>query len=113
MYLEWFIKSIESKYDDEILGITNSKNIIAFASLKKISLQKCSIGLFGVNPKYFFNGFGRNMLEYIIFYAKKNSYKNLIVKTQGRNIAAKKLYSSSGFQLKSRKTTMHLWLDPS
>ena len=111
MYLEWFTKSINGEFDDEIIGITKGKNIIAFSSLKKICSKECKIGLFGVNPKYFQNGFGKLMLENLIVYIKKNNFIKIKVKTQNRNVGAQKLYLSSNFQIRRKITTMHLWLN--
>ena len=111
MYLQWFTNSIKGEFDDEILGITEGLNIIAFSSLKRISSKECQIGLFGVNPKFFKKGYGKLMLKHLFFHIQKNNLITIKVKTQKRNIGAQKLYLSSNFQIKKRTTTMHLWLN--
>jgi len=109
MYADWFSRSLNGESDDFVLGITSSKSLVAFASIKQHTHTVAGIGLFAIIPEYQGQGIGKTFIKNLCWYLHVKGFKNLLVATQSRNFIAKKLYRSSEFKPNKTVTTMHCW----
>lgn len=67
------------------------------------------IGLVGVAKKARGHGVGGTLLAHALRWFAQNGSDDVTVVTQGRNVAAQRLYQKSGFATKSVETWFHRW----
>ncbi|HYL35396.1 MAG TPA: GNAT family N-acetyltransferase [Bryobacteraceae bacterium] len=70
------------------------------------------IGLLAVSPAARGNGLAREMLAASLEYFRKNGMNRVSVVTQGRNVAAQRLYQRCGFLTESLQLWYHRWFLP-
>lgn len=63
-----------------------------------IIFEDCHITTVGTHPDFRKQGFGREILQHGIRYAKALGVENMSLEVRVSNVAAKKLYASFGFQ---------------
>jgi dTDP-4-amino-4,6-dideoxy-D-galactose acyltransferase len=69
------------------------------------------IGLIAVAPAARGKGIGTRLIDGTLAWAAQQKLKSLTVVTQGRNIAAQRLYQRRGFIMQSLQLYYHKWYD--
>jgi ribosomal protein S18 acetylase RimI-like enzyme len=75
--------------------------------------NKASIGLFGIDPSCGGKGFGKILIERVLFSLLKQGVETVSVATQGRNYAAQRLYQRAGFCNEKMEIYYHKWFPKS
>jgi putative acetyltransferase len=98
-------------WDDDLLDIENhylKKNgwfvvgeykneLVTMGAIRKITTQQAEIKRMRTKPQLQGNGIGKKILEALIEKAVLLGYKEIILETSDRQIAAEKLYMAYGF----------------
>lgn len=74
-------------------------------------LNAAAVGLVAVASDQQRQGHGQRLVAAGIAWARKRSFDHLKVVTQGRNVAARRLYERNRFDLVDERTWVHLWLN--
>jgi len=69
------------------------------------------IGLVAVDPRAQGHGLGAKLVAATLEDLRRRGARNATVVTQGRNLAAQRLYQGQGFRTQRVQTWHHLWLD--
>lgn len=70
-----------------------------------------SIGLFAVAPEWQGRGLGLRLVSSALTYFRSNQATRVTVVTQGRNLAAQRLYQRTGFVTEAVEIWYHKWFD--
>ncbi len=108
-YRTWLENAVKGEYDDYLLVKRERGEIQAFCSIKEFN-DFARIGLFGVTKGNHGKGIGKKFLNSVEQYLREKGISELKVATQGKNIAAQKLYEKAGFKLSDEKIWFHLWI---
>ncbi len=109
MYSHWIERSVSGDIACKIFVIKTDNNIVAFATLS-IENSKAKIGLFAVDKNFQGRKLGKNLMNYIILFCKKQKLAILEVPTQKENIGACKFYESIGFKMSESLLIYHFWI---
>lgn len=109
LYSEWINKSVSKELAiDIIIKIINNK-IIGLSTLNTKTDSLAEIGLVAVDPEYRGHGIAKELIKRTICKAQELKFRSLQVVTQHNNIAATKLYTSTGFKSESITNIYHYW----
>jgi len=107
-YAEWIYKSITGDLDDFVIVCELNNEVAGFVSVK-LSRNHASIGLVGVKAKYRGHDVAQNLLSHLEGLLVERKIPMLRVVTQGRNIAAQRLYSKCGYLPTKCEYWFHYW----
>lgn len=108
-YIEW-IKKIarNSSNGEKIFILERNKRPIAYIGAVTVGREKV-IELIAVDLAWRGQGMGKKILSEFILHCRKEGFSRIRVVTQGRNIAAQRLYQSCGFQITNMQIDYHKW----
>lgn len=84
---------------------------VGYSSCRLRSGGEAQIGLVGVAESAQGRGFGKALVNATLRWCASQSAASVSVVTQGRNVAAQRLYQGCGFLTQSLRLWYHLWLD--
>ena len=92
-----FQETLESCNQNYLFKQTNNNAVIGYAILG-VTNRFSYLQRFGINKNNHSLGFGQNLLENIISFAKNKKYINIKLNTQEKNLKAQNLYLKNGFE---------------
>jgi len=108
LYREWITKSCESRAD-AVFVAPHQDAVGGFITCHLESPQQGRIGLVGVNEAARGAGIGQALIKAAQRYFSDQGVDEAFVVTQGRNIAAQRLYQANGFRSHSTHLWYHKW----
>ena len=108
-YKGWIEKAVLGLLDDECICLFEKEMPIGFCTIKYISSNSATIGLFGISKKYQRIGLSNYLLKNVNNILLDRGVQTLSVVTQGRNIEAQKSYQKAGFVSNSAQLWYHKW----
>ena len=108
-YQNWIEKSVHGQFDDLVWVLCQNNIPIGCCSVSYKSDQTASIGLFGIDPSCGGKGFGKILIEKVLFSLLEHEIKTVSVATQGRNYMAQRLYQRAGFCNEKMEIYYHRW----
>jgi ribosomal protein S18 acetylase RimI-like enzyme len=109
LYREWITKSCDG-YADAVFVAPHWDSVGGFITCHLDSPERGRIGLVGVSEDARGAGVGRALIETAQSYFFDKGASEVFVVTQGRNIAAQRLYQAAGFRTHSMRLWYHIWL---
>ena len=109
LYETWIRKSCQG-YADQVLVADLERQPIGYITLSLLGNGQGQIGLVGVGEKARGRGVGKSLIYASIDWLAAQNVEIERVATQGRNIAAQRLYQSCGFLTSSVQLWHHKWL---
>jgi len=111
LYETWIEKSCNG-YADAVLVAEAGGSAVGYITCKLVGEGggEGQIGLVGVGPGHQGRGLGRGLVEAALGWFDGHGVPHVTVVTQGRNIAAQRLYQRCGFVTRSVQLWYHLWL---
>ena len=107
-YATWIEKSCRG-YEDIVLVSHLDGRAAGFISCSIIEPGRGQIGLVGVGPEYRGRGQGQVLLQAAQRWFQDQGAERIFVVTQGRNIAAQRLYQRAGYVTHSMELYYHRW----
>jgi ribosomal protein S18 acetylase RimI-like enzyme len=108
LFETWITKSCED-YADMVLVAELDGAVVGYITLDYASPGDSRIGLFGVDPQVRGRGIGRQLVRCGLEWLCSQGALESRVVTQGRNLAALKLYQNAGFRIENLQLWYHLW----
>lgn len=108
LYREWITKSCDG-YANAVFVSRNRDSVGGFITCHLDSPERGRIGLVGVSEDARGAGTGRALVETAQRYFFDKGASDVFVVTQGRNIAAQRLYQANGFRTHSVRLWYHRW----
>jgi dTDP-4-amino-4,6-dideoxy-D-galactose acyltransferase len=110
LYAVWLRRDNESPNSAVIVFLPEKGCPVGYISLTlKLTGDICQIGLIGVGPEGRGKGAGQTLVNGALTWAAQQGARRVIVVTQGRNIAAQRLYERCGFMVCSIELWYHKW----
>ncbi len=108
LYRTWIEKSING-YADAVLVAEHLGKPVGYISCHLDSQNDGRIGLVAISPRAQRQGVGTHLINSALRWFGERSITSVTVVTQGRNIAAQRLYQRCGFLTQSLQLWYHLW----
>jgi dTDP-4-amino-4,6-dideoxy-D-galactose acyltransferase len=108
LYGTWIEKSCRG-YADAVLVAEFEGRPAGYISLHLKDGNKGQIGLVGVSADARGHGLGKKLINESLRWFVERGVANVTVVTQGRNLAAQRIYQKSGFLLTSVEVWYHRW----
>jgi dTDP-4-amino-4,6-dideoxy-D-galactose acyltransferase len=108
LYATWIEKSCQG-YADTVLVAELSGQAVGYISLHLKEVGQGQIGLVGVRADAQGHGLGRKLINESLRWFAGQGVGTITVVTQGRNLAAQRLYQKSGFLPTSTGVWYHRW----
>lgn len=110
LYRLWIKNSMETNFADAVIVAEINQLPVGFVTCKIDQPQhQGRIGLVGVAESARGNQLGQHMMNYALNWFNEQDISRIYVGTQGRNIAAQRLYQRSGFLTHSVQLWYHKW----
>ena len=97
-----FVETMKSCNNNHLFKIFSDNALSGYAILGETNgftyLQR-----FGIDEKFQNQGMGKDLLQYILSFAKSKNYKKMKLNTQENNEAALRLYTKNSFNISKRK----------
>lgn len=114
LYEIWLKRSILDNYADAVFVAEIDDRPVAYVSCHLDHEAKTgSIGILAVDESARGRGLGRHLVDRALVYMVSAGMQWATVVTQGRNIAAQRLYMRSGFLIQRMDVWYHWWLNTS
>lgn len=110
LYAVWIEKSC-SGYAEAVLVADRGAGAVGYTSCHLQADGSGSIGLVGVSDQCQGEGFGSKLIAEAIRWFQAAGAGKIEVVTQGRNIAAQRLYQKNGFLVCRQQLWFHRWFD--
>lgn len=110
LYATWIEKSVGG-WAERVLVADLGQGPIGYLSIHLRSATTGEIGLIGLAREAQGQGLGRQLVESALAWMRHKGRTRSTVVTQGRNIAAQRLYQSCGFRTRAMELWHHRWLD--
>ena len=111
LYRCWIERSIEG-YATCVFVLEDNNTILGCITGHLNAIDKSAkVGLLAVSNSARLKGVGSRLLQAFCCFAAEQKYTTYQVVTQGRNIAAQRLYARNKFLIKSVLLTYHKWMD--
>lgn len=107
LYETWIAKSCGG-YADLVLVADLHGAAVGYCSCHRRGSEG-QIGLFGVHPDYHGQGVGSKLIREALRWFVEQGLERASVVTQGRNIAAQRLYQKHGFMTQAVQLWYHRW----
>lgn len=112
LYRTWVIRSVTENYADAVFVVKKDNRTQAFITCNLHENKKTGIiGLVGVADFAQGQGLGFQIIYAALSFFQKKGMKNVEVVTQGRNIAANRLYQKCGFRTSDMFLWYHKWFN--
>ncbi len=110
MYQIWLSKSVTSDYADRVVVAEVNQKSVGFVTchLDRVSSEG-KIGLVALAMSAQGKGLSQAMIRHALAWFRDQGMKRASVVTQGRNIAAQRLYQRCGFVTRSTELWYHKW----
>ena len=108
LYREWAAKSCDGGVD-AVLVAADKRDVRGFITCQLQPSHHGQIGLVGVHSAARGSGVGQALVEAALTYFVDKGADSVEVVTQGRNIAAQRLYQKCGFRSHSFRLWYHRW----
>ncbi len=110
MYQIWLSKSVTADYADRVVVAEVNQKSVGFVTcrLDRVSSEG-KIGLVALAASAQGKGFSQTMVWHALEWFRDQGMKSASVVTQGRNIAAQRLYQRCGFVTRSTELWFHKW----
>lgn len=108
LYATWIEKSCNG-FADAVLVPAPESEAVGYLSCHLRDAGTGQIGLFGVSSLFKGKGLGQQLLDESMRWFAAAGVDRVEVVTQGRNIAAQRLYQRRGFMTKSVQLWYHAW----
>ena len=112
LYEAWIEQSVLHRFADVALVAELDGVVSGYITGRLEAQATASIGLIGVGPTARGHGVGTALVEALLSWALSRSAERVTVVTQGRNVAAQRLYQRCGFLTRSLHLWYHHWLAP-
>lgn len=110
LYKTWIKRSCEG-YADVVLVAEVNDQPVGYVSCHLIdNTPHGQIGLVGVGSQAWGRGVGETLIDHCLYWFAEHGVKVVSVVTQGRNVAAQRLYQRCGFLTHSIQIWYHKWL---
>jgi ribosomal protein S18 acetylase RimI-like enzyme len=96
LYKVWIAKAVRGYHDDLCLIMRSGEEPVGMCTLR-LKEQIGRIGLLGINPMHRREGFGLLLLALAEGWLRRASIRDIATATQGKNMAAIRLYERAGF----------------
>lgn len=110
MYSAWLRNSLSGQLADTVLVEHADDRIIGMITVSHRA-KRGQIGLFAVDHRWRGRGIGRRLLDAAIQRCRAEGCDELVVVTQGDNIAACRSYERAGYRLIEEQDIFHFWID--
>jgi dTDP-4-amino-4,6-dideoxy-D-galactose acyltransferase len=110
LYSTWIEKSCRG-WADRVFVAEHAGRPVGYLSCHVREEGRGEIGIVGVAPEAQGHGLGRDLVATSLRWFADQGLSRVTVVTQGRNIAAQRLYESVGFRTSTVKCWHHLWLE--
>jgi dTDP-4-amino-4,6-dideoxy-D-galactose acyltransferase len=110
LYRAWIENSLNG-FAQVVLVLGNPGNPMGFITCNTSENSIGSISLLGVSSTSRGQGVGQKLIDASLAWFKKIGMLSVEVVTQGRNIAAQRLYQRNGFITKEMKLWYHKWFE--
>jgi dTDP-4-amino-4,6-dideoxy-D-galactose acyltransferase len=111
-YQDWITKSVSGNFDDIVFVAEIGVEIVGFITCKRASRNLGRIGLVGVKKEKTGIGIGDVLMDAAFCWFMEQGVASIEVVTQGRNIAAQRLYQKNGFKAQKSELWYHKWMKP-
>lgn len=109
LYTRWIEQSVNHTIATEVFCYMLDETPLGLITLKR-DADVGDIGLVATDQEYRGRGIGKAMIAYVMDYAHRCGCNAINVTTQFNNLAARRLYESSGMQIKQTTYVWHWWL---
>jgi len=110
MYQTWLEKSLKTDFAAAVVVAEMAGQPVGFVTCHLHEpAGEANLGLVGVAPSVRGAGCARGMVAYAARHLSRQGVERLNVITQGRNIAAQRLYQRCGFAVRSVELWFHKW----
>lgn len=110
LYATWVEKSVNG-WAERVLVADVGGGAQGYLSIHLRSPKLAEIGLVGIAREAQGRGLGRALVESALAWMRHKGCERVSVVTQGRNIAAQRLYQACGFRTCALELWHHRWLD--
>lgn len=108
-YADWIAKSARGQFEKVVWVAEAEGKIAGYISCTPEDLNRGRIGLVGIAPLHRGKGLGRCLIKTAFDWFLEKDLPTVGVVTQGRNIAAQRLYQSCGFRTENTELWYHKW----
>lgn len=109
-YRTWVERSVDG-FADELLVAEHGARPVGYLSLKMEAAGVGAISLIGVAESARRLGIGASLINHGLVWCARQDATEVRVVTQGRNIAAQRLFQRGGFRTRSVELWFHRWWD--
>jgi len=109
LYAIWIEKCVRDP--KELVLVWEEEAIVAGYVTAKVHRGIGEVGLVGVHPEFRGRGIAGTLTRALLQQLNDLNAEGVIVVTQGRNIAAQRLYQSCGFRSKTMELWYHKWFE--
>lgn len=109
MYRTWMQRSLAGELADYVLVAALDGTPVGFVTASRVDATTAHIGLVGVADAARGRQLGLHLLHQALHHYAGLGCTRMTVVTQGRNIAAQRLYQKAGFRTAERRLWYHLW----
>lgn len=110
-YQDWISKSVTGGFDDIVLVAEINEVVVGYISCKRDTRNSGRIGLVGVDKGFQGKGVGFKLIDAALKWFADIGVPKVSVVTQGRNIAAQRLYQRCGFITDKTEVWYHKWFE--
>ena len=111
LYQEWISRSFEGYADQVLIAEADQEPVGYITCHLDESTGVGTIGLFGVDEEMRGRGIGKALVNGALDWFASRQFDKIRVITQGRNLAAQRLYQRCGFLTESVHLWYHKWYD--
>lgn len=108
LYATWIEKSVNG-WAERVLVPDDGAGALGYLTLHLRPENTAEIGLVGLAREAQGRGLGRKLVETAIAWMRAKGCTRATVVTQGRNIAAQRLYQAAGFRTRAMEFWHHRW----
>jgi len=109
LYRTWIARCMEGYADVVFVGELDGRPVGYISCYREDA--DGGIGLFGVDPSVQGLGIGSVLVDHALNWHSKNGVQQVLVVTQGRNLASQRFYQRRGFVTRSVQLWFHKWFD--
>ncbi len=111
LFENWTTQSCQGQ-SDQVLVAREAGQAVGYVTCDLDAATRwAAIGLIGVDESFRGKGFGRQLVESALAWAAQQGALGMTVVTQGRNIAAQRLYLQCGFVTRPVQRYYHKWYE--
>jgi dTDP-4-amino-4,6-dideoxy-D-galactose acyltransferase len=109
LYSEWIKKSVQKIIADHIFIKLIENRIVGFISMRYTGQNMAEIELVAVADEYRGKGLARKFINHCDAFTLQSGRSTITVPTQEFNEPAMNLYLKTGFNIKNKTYTYHIW----